>query len=203
MIDANKIDLKKEIEELQKNDPGKERGEDIKYLVNYVLRKKGSDGLKRVKAELEKLNYQMPDVAKIDDMDWIPTSLVNIFFLASIKQFNWQEKDIIEMGRNALSFKSLTKFFIKYFSTVEKTFRISAKDWRKHYDFGSFEVGESKKKSICLRVIDFNIHPLTCIYLLGLFGKVVEMASGSKEVIGKETKCMFRGNSFHEFKFTW
>ncbi|MFH1427560.1 MAG: hypothetical protein ABIG60_03460 [Patescibacteria group bacterium] len=203
MIDSKKIDLKKEIEELQKNDPGKERGEDIKYLVNYVLQKKGNDGLKKVIAELKKFNYQLPDLAKIDDMDWIPTSIVNIFFIASIKQFNWQEKDIMEMGKNALSFKSITKFYVKYFSTVVKTFKISAKDWRKHYSFGSFEVAVSKKNSIILRLKDFNIHPLQCIYMVGLFKKVVEMASGSKEVIGKETKCIFRGDSYHEFKYTW
>ncbi|MFH1822910.1 MAG: hypothetical protein ABH830_04385 [Patescibacteria group bacterium] len=203
MIDANKIDLKKEIEELRKNDPGKERGGDIKYLVNYAEKRWGEDGLKVIYRKLKKTGYKMPDINKIDDMDWVPTSLVNIFFICMIKLYNLQEKDIVEMGEGALSFISLTKFIIKYFSTVEKTFKISARDWRRYYNFGSVEVGSSKKKSITLILKDFKIHPYTCSYLMGVFLKVVKMASGSKKVKAEEIKCMFRGDPFHEFKFTW
>ena len=204
MLDSNSIDLKREIRELKKL-TGKERGEDIKYLINYVRQKKGSDGLDKVIAKLKKNGYKLPDIDKIDNMDWIPISLVNIFFIAAVKIFYLQEEDILEMGKDALSFKKLLRFYIKYFVSVEKTFKIAAGNWRKHYSFGEVETSDydAKKKTIKLTLRNFKTHPFTCIYLMGVFSKVAEMVTGNKKIIAQETKCIFKGDSSHEFTFNW
>lgn len=204
MIDTKNIDLIKEVEELKKNDPGKERGEDIKYLVSYVKKEKGNDGYNKVIAELKKTGYTMPDISDVDNMDWIATSLVSIFFLTSVKLFNWQEEDIIKMGEGAVSFKSVLKFYVKYFSSVEKTMVMSSKQWRKHYTFGEAEIIKSTKdREIIFRLKNFKTHPFTCIYLMGVVLKVVKMASGKDSVTAREAKCMFDGDPYHEFVFKW
>ena len=63
MINHNKIDLKKEVEELKKM-KGKERGTDYKYLVNYILEKRGQAGLNKIKKELNKINFKLPNSKK-------------------------------------------------------------------------------------------------------------------------------------------
>ena len=205
MLDLDKIDLKKEIEKLKKLS-GKERGVDIKYLAHYVNLKKGKEGFEKVKTELKRLNYQLPDIEKINNMEWIPVSLVTIFFLASIKLFNWQEEDIIEMGRNVWSYSStLRRFFIKYFLSPKKTLEMGVRNWRRFYNFGEIELVryDKKKKLAIARLKNFKKHPFTCIYFQGVFSKVIEMATGSKNVRAKETKCMFKGDPYHEWVFEW
>jgi len=205
MLDLQSIDLKKEIEELKRNDPGKERGNDIKFLVSYVRQKEGEKGLKELIAELKSLGYPLPDIKKINDLDWIPSSLCTIFMLASAKFFNWQEKDVIEMGRNAVSFHSTIKrFFIKYFLSPKKTLEISARSWKGFYTFGELSVVKysSEDKIVVARIKNFKKHPITCLYLQGLFSRLVEMATG-KKITAKETKCEFRGDPYHEYVFKW
>jgi len=204
MLDLQSIDLKKEIEELKKL-PGKERGVDIKYLVKDLIERQGKEGFKKVKAELKRLEYQLPDVKKIDDMEWIPVSLVNIFFVACVKLFNWQEDDIIEMGKNVWAYSStLKRFFIKHFFSLEKTFEMGVRNWRKFYTIGQCEIDyDEKNKTVVMRLKNFKVHPFTCLYFQGVFSKLVEMTTGSKRVTAKETKCEFRGDSYHEFVFNW
>jgi len=204
MLNLQSIDLKKEIQELKKLS-GEERGVDIKYLVKDLIKKEGKRGFERVKAELKKLDYQLSDIEKIDDMDWVPVSLINIFFVTSVKLFNWQEKDIIEIGKNVISFSSTIKrFFIKYFISPKRTFETGARNWRKFYSFGQTEIDyDGKNKIVAIRLKDFKVHPFTCLYLQGVFSGIVEIATGGKKVTVKETKCMFKGDPYHEFKITW
>jgi len=204
MLNLQNIDLKKEIEELKKL-PGKERGVDIKYLVKDLIEREGKEGFEKVKAELKRLGYNLPDIEKIIDTEWIPVSLVNIFFVACVKLFNWQEEDIIEIGKNVWSFSStLKRFFIKYFLSPEKTLKMGARNWRKFYSFGEVEVEyDEKKKMTVFRFKNWKTHPFTCLYFQGVFSKLVEMTTGSKRVTAKETKCMFRGDPYHEYVFKW
>ena len=206
MLNLQALDLKEEIEELKRNDPGQERGNDIKFLVHYVRQKEGDEGFKKLEAELKRLGYNLPDVKKIDNLDWIPSSLCTIFMLASAKFFNWQEKDIIEMGSTATSFHStLKRFFIRYFLSPKKTLEMAARGWRKFYTFGEAELVryDEKKKIMLVRLKNFKKHPITCIYFQGLFSKIIEMTTGSKQVTAQETKCMFREDPYHEFVFRW
>jgi len=204
MIDRNNIDLKKEIKTLKKLS-GEERGMDIKYLVHRVTEKEGNRGLKRVISELKKNGYKFPDLSKIGNMDWISVSLPTIFLVASVKCFGWQEKDIIQMGREVLLFSYTIKIFIKYFLSIEKTFKIAARNWKKYYSKGELSIKYDNKKAneIVIYLKNFKKHPYNCLYLTGLFSKLIEIITGERVIKAVETKCPFRGDSYHEFKIYW
>jgi len=205
MIDSAKIDLGKEIAFLEKLTV-QERGTDIKFLVNYVKSKEGLAGLKKVEAALSKVGYQMPDVEKIGDLEWIPSSCPTIFMVASVKVFNWQESDLIELGKSALAFHPLLRrFFIKYFLSLEKTFKKAVQIWPKQYSEGRVEIVKYEKQdqSIVVRLINFKKHPFICLFLQGVFIKIIKTETGSRKVIGRETKCAFKGDPYHEFVFEW
>lgn len=203
-MNFQKIDLQKEVNDLEKL-TGEERGEDIKYLVSYIKKTKGEDGFKKVETELNKVGYKLPNVNKIDNMEWIPASLPSIFLVACIKVFDLQKEDILEMGRKALGFKIVIKFYVKYFSSFKKTITKAANAWKKHYSFGEIEIVKysNKDKILIIKLKKFKKHKSTCIYLQGLFSEIVRIALGKKEINIEETKCMFDGDDYHEYVFKW
>lgn len=205
MFDLNKLDLNKEVEKLKKL-PGQERGTDIKFLVKYIKLKEGEEGFGKVKKELAKLDYRLPDIGKIDDMEWIPSSIPTILMVASAKVFNWREKDLVELGKSALSHQFLLRrLFMKYFLSPEKTFQKAALIWPKQYSQGRVKIVDydKEKRKIVVRIINFKKHPVTCLALQGIFTKMIEMVTGSKKISAKETKCVFRGDPYHEYVFQW
>jgi hypothetical protein len=203
MIDANKIDLKKEIEEQIKL-TGKERAVDIKFLVRSVKRRWGDEGHEKIIKELEKNGYKMPDSEKYSDMEWIPWSLVTIYFLAMIKIFNLKNDDVIEIARGvATSPSTIVKVFVKYFIKPENSIKFFAKHWKRIYSEGELVVHkfDSKKKEIILHVKNFKRHPYTCIWDMAAVGRGLEIATGWKIIDQTETKCIFRGDPYHEFTY--
>ena len=197
-------EIKEDIKKLEKI-KGQERGADIKYLMNYVRKKKGNNGLNRVISVLKKCNYKLPDIKKVDDLDWVPLSLPNIFLVATVKVFNLKKKDIIKMGREVVPSSYLIKLFIRHFSNTGKTFKRAAADWKKHYSIGGLEVVkfDQKQKQIVIRLKDIKWHPFACLYHIGSLGAFGELALGKKFKKIIETKCISRGDSFHEFVFYW
>lgn len=204
MIDAKTINLKEEVGKLLKM-KGKERGADYKYLVNYAISKEGEAGFKKIQKELKKTGYDLPEADNVDDMDWLPQHLTNIFLVAMVKVFGWKEKDIIKIGKSVVPSSPLVRFFIKHFLsprlTIKKATEIA---WSKHYSKGRIEMTkfDDKKKELILKLTGMDWHPLTCIYHIGSFIGVAEFVMG-KKAEGEETKCVYRGDKYHEFKITW
>jgi hypothetical protein len=202
MFEGKNLDLKKEAEEVLQI-KGHERGTDIKYLVKYAKLKKGEDGHRKVVEALRGIGYEMPDTDKIDDMEWIPASMPTLYMLAMFISFNWNEQDLIEMGKKLLSFSPLTKLFVKFFVSPLQTFKTGAKKWNSHYDFGKAEAIEYTDHSVVLRLTNFKKHKITCFYLSGIFTKIIELAVGSKSIKTVERKCIFNGDDSHDFLIRW
>ena len=76
--------------------------------------------------------------------------------------------------------------------------------WPRYYTVGLLEMPEfsEEKRYAILTLKDFKDHPLHCVLLRGYFGKIAEMVVNNP-IKCKETKCMFRGDSYHEFLMTW
>ncbi len=204
-INWEKINLEKELQKLKKIRI-EERAEDIKYLVGYVKKKKGDRGLALVEKELEKIGFELPDLSKINDLDWVHISVINIFFLACIKVFKWREEDIMEMAKQSLSFKKMTRIYLRYFSSVQKSIGAATRTWKKHYTRSSLELVscDEEKRKMVLRLKNFKAHPLTCgVYFAGLFLKIMEIQTRSKNIDIKETKCIHKGDPYHEYLIKW
>ena len=204
MFDYNNFDLAEEIEKLKKIQ-GKERGLHVKYLKQYLIAKEGENAPDKVRTELKRLNYELPLIDKFSYSDWAPASMTTIYMLALVKVFNWQKNDVEEMGKKMAVSSPLVKFFIKYFLSEETSFKKVHDNWRKQYSWGElrFISYDKKNKKLILRLIDFFKHQVTCDYLIGSLGTLVGLAVGGKPVRAQEIKCVFKGDDFHEFEFTW
>ncbi len=205
MDQKTKEKLKKEIKELKKL-PGEQRGEHIKYYIDYVKKQEGEKGFKELKRFLKKeMDFDISGVEEKANMEMIPEIYPQIFFVAAARFFNWSEKEIFELGKAASSVSATIRVFIKHFLSMEKTAREGVGKWNRNFTRGKMELKDFDKenRNLTIALKDFEAHPFLCINLQGGIAKMVELASGSDQVKIKEVKCMNQGDDHHEFYIEW
>jgi predicted hydrocarbon binding protein len=94
--------------------------------------------------------------------------------------------------------------FLKHFISLDRIADAGPKTWGRYYSIGSIEVVEYDKggKYMVIRIRSLKIHLLYCQTLLGLLPSIIKMVLG-KEVFCEETKCIHRGDEYHEFLLKW
>jgi hypothetical protein len=184
---------------------GEVKGVTFKTDAEHILKEKGEEGLKRLEAELESLGCPIK-YRDIRTMDSYPVGLRAISLLAIKRIFNYDDKKIEEMGFLATKRSLIIKLFVKYFLSIERVFYKEApKIWTQHFTIGQLipiELNEEKKYAI-LRLKDFNLHPVYCIYLGGYFCGILNMLVRTSQITFEETKCTFRGDEYHEYLIKW
>lgn len=189
---------KEELDELMKI-KGEVRGVAIKGEMDFVLKEEGKEGFKKLKDTMEALGYPI-EYRKIKPMDFYPLGLHGTVQLAIKRLFNWDDKKFQEMGRFEAKTSLITRLFMRYFFSSEKIVEEAPKMWREYFTVGDLKIieyDEEKGYSIS-RLENFRIHPIQCQVLIGYFSSIVQMVIGGR-VIGEETKCVFRGDEYHEF----
>ena len=204
MFDIKNIDLKKEVADL-KDLKGHDRGAALKFLVDYINRKYGDNAADQVINELKKFGFQIPDADKLNNMSWIPVNIPPLFTLSAAKLFNWENKDVFELGKNMATLNFATRILVRYFISPEKTLTLAAKNWQKYIDIGQATITsyDKIKKEIIVKLEGYKTHPIICLHFQALFAQVIRTAIGCEKVNFRETKCMFSGDPYHEFVFNW
>lgn len=184
--------------------PGKARGVVLQTDAEYVKEKKGEKGLLVVEEELKKLGCPIA-YEKIKTTDWYPIGLRAISLLVIKKVFNWSEKEIEEMGNTAPKYSFIVRSLLKYFLSFQKTYKEAPKYWEKHYMIGKLESSDydEKRKYYVVRLKNFKIHPVLCAYLGGYFMRMGQMVLKGSNFKIEETKCMFKGDHYHEYTINW
>jgi len=193
---------KKEAEKLM-GIPGKTRGESFRGMIDYIREKSGEEDLKRLEKELNDLGYPL-DFNNIEKLGWYPIGLGGICLTILRRIFNWKDEDFIDMGDSIPKFSFITKISMGYLSSPHSIFKIAPKYWRKYFTVGDMELVEwnEKEKYGILRLRNFKVQSDHCLFNLGFLRQMGKLA-GLKEVTVQETKCPFRGDSYHEFIIRW
>jgi len=184
---------------------GEVRGVVLKTDEEYILKEKGRAGIEQVEQKLKELGHPIK-YEEIRTMDFYPVGL-RIASLLTIKEvFDFNDKEIYNMGVFATKMSLIIKLFVKYFPSLRRVvINESPKMWRKHWTIGELipvELNEKKKYAI-LMVKDFDLHPIYCPYLAGYFAGILHMLVKSLKIDSQETKCSFKGASYHEFLIKW
>jgi len=197
------MDLKKEIKKLKKV-KGKIRGEGILTNLEYIRYRKGEEGIKAVTKRLKELGEEI-DFKSIRPMEWYPVYLDTLMDLAIMDALSWTEKDIFEMGNFAPKVSFLMRMMMKYFVSAKMSFTESPKYWNKNFDIGKLEAHEFnvKEKYMIFRVKNFKVHPITCVNHAGYFLRMAQFVLKSEKITIEETKCIFKGDPFHEYTIRW
>ena len=201
---ANEQITKEEIRKIMEI-PGKVRGVVLQTDAEYVRRKKGEEGVQALKKKTKEWGFPI-EYEKILATEWYPLGLRVISLLAVKEVFSWGDKEIFDMGNSAPKYSFIVKMLMKTFLTLKKTFEECPKYWIKHYMVGVLENYKynDKGKYLILRLKDFKIHPILCLYLSGYFLRIGQYGiKGGKKITVQETKCIHKGDAYHEFVIKW
>lgn len=190
---------KKEIKDIMKL-KGSVRGVTLKTDIEYVLGKKGEEGLKKLQREILKTGQKI-EYKKIKNMQWYPVGWRIISLLVIKEIFNWDDKDIIEMGHSAPKNSFIVKIILRYFVSLEKTFKEASKYWKKHYSVGEAisEEINLKKGYIKLKITNLKSPPILYTFLRGYFTAIAELMLKSENFETTEEKHQ----SFHRIIIKW
>lgn len=193
---------KNELEELMSL-KGEVKGTGIKTHGDFILKEEGRRGLKRLEDALAGAGYPIK-FKDVKSTIFYPFGVEAIVLLAIKRLFNYDDKKFNEMGRFHAKSSLLIRLFMKYFVSMERIAKQGPNLWRKYFSVGDLEIIEidKKKKCVILRVKNFKFHPLHCQVLTGSIPIIIQMIVGQK-VEGKETKCIYRGDEYHEFLLQW
>lgn len=194
---------KKEAERLMKI-PGNVKGAVILADIEYVRMQGGEAAVQKLKQRIKELGINV-SLEEIKPTEMYPEPISVIVVLLAKEVLGLDKKGIFEMGKAAVKISFFIKLLTKYFISVKRCFEESPKYWKKHFDFGEIEpvdFNEFERYAI-IRVKGYKFHPIMCWYHMGYFLQIAQMALGKKKVFIEETKCIFRGDPYHEYKITW
>lgn len=182
---------------------GEVKGVVFQTDANYILKKEGEKGLKKLEEAVKELGYPI-DYRKSRALDVYPIGLRVVSLILIKDTFAWPDSEIRRMGYMAPTTSFIVKLLMKFFVDFKKFINEVPKYWKKHYSVGSLEVlsmNEETKEAV-LHLKDINIDPLLCLYLEGYFERLYEFVVGGGKGICKENKCVFKGDSCHEYIFS-
>lgn len=185
--------------------PGLGRGEHLLIPLKQIRQNKGEESFKRVLKEMETLGYPI-NPEQLDALGWYPVGLRALMLVVLKKIFGLKDEDFMKLGEEAVAFSFIVRFFFKYFQSRRMAFKHTPDYWAKHYTCGRLEPVEFKESDqenyFTMRLHDFKVHPLFCPFFRGYFLQVSKLLGGANATI-EETKCMFKGDPYHEFLVKW
>ena len=198
----NKKTLKEKADTLMKIE-GNMRGDLLKSNFIYLKQREGEGAVKIMEGRMKELGY--PLIFKnIKTYKWYKDPFCAIFMLIFEEQFRWKEKDIIEAGKFALRLSFIIRMAIKHLVSTKIAFWAAPKLWNKNVDYGEvegYEINEVNKYLI-FRFKKWALHPLVCSYIKGYLMALFTLI-GRNNVQAEETKCIFRGDFYHEYRISW
>lgn len=164
----------------------------------------GKGSVEKLERVLEKVGYPI-DFKKVSAAKWYPVGIDSIWLTTARKLFKWSDAHIITIGRCVPKCSLLTKFVAKYIIPPQKSYERIAQQWGRYFTVGIFEISifNEKEKYTILRIRDLKLHPNMCLFWIGYFHTIASFVLKSKKIQTEETRCMFKGDTYHEFRITW
>jgi hypothetical protein len=196
---------KKEADRIMKLD-NKTRGAQLHTLRNYIIDKKGKEGLRMVEKRLKELGYPL-NLKEVSGYKWYQGPVDSFLILVILEVFNWDESKAFEIGYDSLIGDSLVlKLLMSRLLSLKTAFKNAQKFWNYFSTTGEVKFTEYdiEKKCAIIRVnIVGKIHTAECKYIRGVLTKVTEILANNKNVKVEEIKCLFNNDPYDEFKITW
>lgn len=193
---------KEDIEELKKI-KGEVRGVAFKLEFEFIAKEEGEEGVKKLEEEMGKLGFPIK-YQEIQLMEFYPLGVWGVFLLLLKKIFDFDDKKFEKMGEFESKVSLIMKLFMKHFVSIRRVAKVVPKMWRMYFTVGDLAIAEfdAKKGYLVGQLKNYRLHPVHCQYLRGYFATVIKMIV-NQPVTCQETKCVHRGDEFHEFLLRW
>jgi predicted hydrocarbon binding protein len=194
---------KEEADKLMKI-PGNVKGAVILADLEYIKRKGGEEAIEKIEKRLKELGYPF-SLERIKPMNFYPEALSVLVILLAKEVLNLDKEGIFEMGKAAPKLSLFIKLLTRFFISIKRCLEEAPRYWQRHFDFGSLEAKEfnEKEQYAIIRIKGYKFHPLMCYYHKGYFLEIAQLALGKRLVKIEETKCVFKGDPYHEYRITW
>ena len=160
--------------------------------------------MRKLEDELERLGY--PDIKhkNVESMRIYPVGYEALTFVLIKNLFNFDKEEFIKMGEFNSKVSLVVRLFMKYFVSLKLIAKQAPRFWKESYTEGDLKITElnNEKKYIIIRIENFHHHPLHCPTVEGYLMTIIKMVLG-KPVTCQETKCVHRGDDYHEFLVKW
>jgi len=189
----------KELEEME----GEIRGVAFKTELDFIRKEKGEEGVKKVEQAMKELGHPIK-YDKINEMGFYALGSNLLQLLVIERLFDFTDNDFQTLGAFEPKTSIIVRLFLKYFASLQKVKEEAPKIWKKHYTVGEVKVTElnEEEKYGKIRLESFPGHPIYCSIFKGYFSSMLQLIVG-REVECEETKCMQRGDEYHEFVLKW
>lgn len=184
---------------------GKCRGFAIKQDGEYILKMKGKEGLEKLEKELAKAGVPIK-YSEIESMKFYPAGLRALSLLGIKKAFAAEDEEIRKVCAFQPKTPLIIRLFMKYFYSIPGMMKKTQDMWKAYWNVGKLTFIEYNEKEnyAILRIEGLDLHPVWCRCNEGYMASVAELViGGGKKIKCKETKCMAKGDKFHEFLITF
>jgi predicted hydrocarbon binding protein len=172
-------------------------GDNLIHAMDYVKRKKGTDGLDGVIYEAkENLDEIYPD-------KMYPLAMyIELLEIIQRKFMHSDTKVIYRLGFDRA--KGLTFFeYFKNKSDPITLFKMIEKNWRRFNAFGKLEVREEEKASAVIYLCDFQSNPLYCQRMKGFLEGIITAICDMKNGTVVEEQCQVKNGKYCKFYASW
>jgi len=168
----------------------------------FILGKKGKEGLKIAEEEMAKLGYPQK-YEDIEKYQWYPAKRDTLFLVLSQKIFGFSDAEMQEWGRWAAKTSFFNRLMLRFFISPERTAKESGRFWKKYYTSGELVSEEFNKKEryLILTLKDFKVPPAHSFYLEGFFYQIASYVL-PKQNLKVEAKEDEKADVYH-FRISW
>ena len=193
---------KEELEKL-KEIKGEARGVGIKNVLDFVIKDKGEEGLKKLEDTMAELGLPMK-YKEMKMMQFYPLYLYLAVNLVMKEIFDYDDRKFQEMGLFMAKSSFILRLLLKHFISIDNTINQAPRAWRGYFSVGSLEIGEINKseKYLIARLKNFDFHPLHCEITKGFLSAAIQMVV-KNETTCEQIKSSFKGAEYNEFVVRW
>lgn len=193
---------KEELNELLKTE-GETRGHSIKNTGDFILKEEGKEGLKKLENAIAELGYPIK-YNKIKETKYYSARILAITFVLIERIFNYNAEKFQEMGKFRAKFSIIMRMLMRYLISLDRAIKEMPRMWRKFLTTGDAKVVsfDKKEKWAIIRIENYRFHQIQCRVIEGIFSTILQ-AIVKSNVTCQETKCVHRGDEYHEFLLKW
>ncbi|MEX0910086.1 MAG: hypothetical protein WDZ75_02195 [Candidatus Paceibacterota bacterium] len=201
---ATEEELQNELQKVLSLNVGHVRGVSLKSdSIKAIEAKAGAGSTEKIQNKIKQLGFEV-DYTKIDSYSWYPAGYDSALYLTAMHLFSWKREDIIDLARISTRGSILIKIIMRFVS-MKTTLSGGPGVWRKYYDFGKLVPVEYSEKNSFIRfqIREYNVHPINELFHAGYFQGVVELVTGSKDVVVEVLSSVSHSDTCTEYKISW
>lgn len=173
------------------------QGDMILHAVDYLHRKRGSEGVDAISGELG-FNLNAIHEEAWYPLDWYVDALDQITKTLSKKGFSVASRIGYDRSKN-VGFLKVEKDKLEPLWVLKKV----QTNWPRFYSSGRVEIIECGPSALGFEIHEYASHPLFCERTNGFVKGLLREVCGFKDAIVEEEKCTNNGNSFCQFNIKW